>query len=84
MVKAFNFKNRAVVIKGYFQQPLPIINAFCFIRRKFAKGVDFGITVGHSLLHFSIYTVYNKQIQIGLFGYILSFALYDVPLEELR
>lgn len=84
MIKAFNIGKKSLVIKGSFQLPLPTINAFCYIRRKFAKGIDAGIMIGHSLLHFSLYTVYNKSIQIGLFGYILSISLYDVPLEELR
>lgn len=84
MLKAFNIGKRSMVIRGGFQLPLPTINAFCFFRRKFTKGIDAGIAIGHSVLHFSIYTVYNKSIQIGLFGYILNISLNNVPLEELR
>lgn len=84
MIKAFNIGKKSLVIKGSFQLPLPTINAFCFIRRKFAKGIDTGITIGHSLFHFSLYTVYNKSIQIGLLGYIVNITLYDVPLEDLK
>ena len=84
MIKTFNIGKKSLVIKGGFQMPLPTINAFFYIRRKFTKGIDTGIMIGHSLLHFSLYTVYNKSIQIGLLGYILNISLYDVPLEELR
>ena len=84
MIKTFNIGKKSLVIKGSFQMPLPTINAFFYIRRKFAKGIDAGIMIGHSLLHFSLYTVYNKSIQIGLFGYILNATLYDCPLEELQ
>lgn len=84
MIKTFSIGEKTVVIKGCFQTPLPVINAFCYIRRKFAKGVDLGITIGHSLFHFSLYTVYNKSIQIGLFGYIVNVTLYDCSLKDLK